>query len=190
MRPNCPFSIREVINLNNYKIASGEQPKATLQLVHSDRTKKSHTRYSLKTIGETAVSYEDGYNGGGGGGGMDDLARKVQQLEEAVKEIKQELKEQPSKNDMIILQKDISLELKDLSKNITDNISSKISTLPNEDRMKTIIREQITELKVATEGYVSEKIHEASNKNFRWFFGLGIPGLIAIAVALIKLYIT
>ncbi|AJS59840.1 hypothetical protein [Paenibacillus sp. IHBB 10380] len=153
-----------------------------------DASKQARLKQTGYTILETAATSEHTHNGGGGGG-MDELLRRIENLEDGFKELKQDIKGLPTTAHLELLQKSLIIEMQNQTKEIRENVDIKTSSLPNDDRMKTIISEQVRDNGIATKTYVSAEISKASNTNLRWIIGLGVPGLIAIAVGLLKLFL-
>ncbi|OMF17062.1 hypothetical protein BK131_03565 [Paenibacillus amylolyticus] len=127
-----------------------------------------------KSSNETAFTYENS-NSNGGGGGMNDILRRLDDLERNQRELKQSLENLPSKSDL----KNMSLELR-LS--IKDDIGS----IPNEDRIKTIMAEQLSAKKIANETFVDSKINKARLTTVIWMVGIGVTIFVTVLTAILR----
>ncbi|MFB5760849.1 hypothetical protein [Paenibacillus medicaginis] len=94
---------------------------------------------------------------------MDEILRRIETLERDQAELKSDLKEKPSKSDL----QNSTLELKLF-------IQENINKLPNEDRMKTLINEQLNSNKIASETFVESKVNKAKLTIIIWAVGIGV----------------
>ncbi|PRA04814.1 MULTISPECIES: hypothetical protein [unclassified Paenibacillus] len=161
------------------------------------RVKKNKLTLNNKNVSanETAFTSESNH-GGGGGGGMNDILRRLDDLERNQRELKQTLDNFPSNASLNSSMSDLKLYIhesvsklpnEDRIKTImNEQLSNKVDKLPSEDRIKTIMTEQLATNKIATETYVESKINKARLTTVLWIVGIGVTILGTILTAILR----
>lgn len=123
----------------------------------------------------------------GGGGGMDSLERRVENLERDVKEIRADLKEKTTKQDLNLLESNIKLEFLKQTSDLKSFIQDIVVKLPNEDRMKVVITEQVKNQDIATATLVKQQTATLQSKIGWWILGVAGTIIVALVVQIILL---
>ncbi|MGG1639830.1 hypothetical protein ACIFQM_00765 [Paenibacillus sp. NRS-1782] len=160
-----PKETDAVIDIDQYKENRVSQPKGT----------KYQGRLN-RTVLEESANTSETPTGSGGGGGMNDILRRIDNLEQGQKDLKDDLKDKVSKSDLDKSTLELKLYMRELFEKV-----------PTEDRIKTIFSEQLKSHGVATETFVSNKVGEARLSTILWIIAttIAIAGLI---FTIIRLY--
>lgn len=98
---------------------------------------------------------------------MDDIIKRLENLEKDFREVKSEIKGLSSKSDLKVLEdtlnKDRSIETLKQTADLKQTILDSISKIPNEDRVKLIISEEIKSQKIASETFVENQVIKSQN---------------------------
>ncbi|BAU27586.1 hypothetical protein DFP93_102165 [Aneurinibacillus soli] len=136
---------------------------------------------NLNGLNESFQEIASGLHGssnGGGGGNMDDLKRRVENLEKKTDKMEESIRGIDSK--VSVIQERLnniptSADLLNTEMRITNAITDAIKSVPTEDRIKTVIRDVIKDDDVAKKTYVKEQVTSAK---------LWIVGSIIFAIVL------
>lgn len=142
----------------------------------SDFNGKRRTTTKVKKSNNTAESEviaTSEYKNSGGGGGMDDLLRRLDNLEK-------EVSSKSSKQDLETLELKIKLETSHQTTDLKDFMREAFSNALTEDRVKSVIDEKSKGLDLATNTYVREQVHKSNNKLLLWLGGITITVVLGV----------
>lgn len=131
---------------------------------------------TIKTLIEELKSTLEQISAGGGGNGMDDLRKRVENLEKDILIIK----EQTKKLEIIPSASEIQLML-------SQTITEATKFIPSEDRVKTLIREINKSDNLSTEDFVEKKINKSKLQLILWIVGTGIAITATIVSTIVRL---
>lgn len=163
---------------NKYKGSLAEQTK-----IEKNVLAIAEYQAILRELFETVSQLSTGQSGSGGGGGgnVNDLEKRVSNLENTTNRIEKELLELKSSTKENALK--VELSIKEAIHNLSKQIDDSIKQLPNEDKVRNIVREVLKEEDIATKTYVRERVTKAQ----LWLyvtFGTAVLSLIVTAIRL------